>query len=116
MSCGCGQIIENSQKLTGCVCQSAGFCERHQCHKNGHFHMLCQSRPDYFALWETGKGPCIAEGGQQLEPTEIWFGLGDMLAAVIFWLSFGMLYAKTGCGCERRKWWLNRVRLWRITS
>jgi len=42
---------------TGCVCSGPGFCDRHQCAKTPHWHHLCQTRADYFGLWESGNGP-----------------------------------------------------------
>ncbi|MBN72689.1 MAG: hypothetical protein CME32_25830 [Gimesia sp.] len=47
---------------TGCECAAPGWCERHQCKKHPHFHRLCQTRTDYFDLWERGAGP-----GQNLQ-------------------------------------------------
>ncbi|WP_198000923.1 glycosyltransferase [Gimesia fumaroli] len=47
---------------TDCECASPGWCERHQCKKHPHFHKLCQTRTDYFELWEKGAGP-----GQNLQ-------------------------------------------------
>lgn len=35
-------------------------------------------------------------------------GLGDLVAAMIHWITLGGLRARTGCGCERRRQWLNR--------
>jgi len=49
--------------MTGCVCPAAGYCERHKTEKNEHWHMLCQTREDYFAVWEAGRGP-----GQRRSP------------------------------------------------
>jgi cellulose synthase/poly-beta-1,6-N-acetylglucosamine synthase-like glycosyltransferase len=49
--------------MTPCECAAAGFCPRHHCRKTPHWHMLCQTRPDYFRLWEEGRGP-----GQHLAP------------------------------------------------
>ncbi len=49
-------------KKTECECEEPGWCERHQCQKHPHFYKLCQSRPDYFQLWEEGRGP-----GQNLD-------------------------------------------------
>ena len=40
-----------------CTCSQAGWCERHQCHKTAHWHRLCRTRPQYFRLWEQGRGP-----------------------------------------------------------
>ena len=50
---------------SGCVCPQAGFCERHQCLKTEHWHMLCQTRSDYFQLWEEGRGPGQKQPQQQ---------------------------------------------------
>ena len=47
---------------TDCECAAPGWCERHQCKKHPHFHKLCQTRSDYFQLWEKGAGP-----GQNLQ-------------------------------------------------
>jgi len=43
--------------MTACECVEAGWCRRHQCQKTPHWHFLCQTRPDYFVLWEEGRGP-----------------------------------------------------------
>ena len=46
--------------MTNCSCQhSADYfhCDRHQCWKTEHWHMLCRTREDYFQLWEHGVGP-----------------------------------------------------------
>ena len=43
--------------MTNCECSESGWCERHKCKKTAHWVHLCQTRPDYFALWEQGKGP-----------------------------------------------------------
>jgi hypothetical protein len=48
---------------TTCACTGPGFCTRHQCVKTAHWHHLCQTRADYFQLWEEGRGP-----GQTLPP------------------------------------------------
>lgn len=48
---------DSESQAIGCVCSQAGFCERHQCLKTKHWHMLCQTRADYFQLWEEGRGP-----------------------------------------------------------
>ena len=42
---------------TGCECSQAGWCKRHNCHKPKHFYHLCQTRSDYFKMWEKGAGP-----------------------------------------------------------
>lgn len=46
--------------MTACACQPAEFpfrCDRHDCEKVEHWHHLCQTREDYFQLWEQGRGP-----------------------------------------------------------
>lgn len=43
--------------MTACTCPIAGYCDRHRTEKNEHWHMLCQTREDYFAKWERGRGP-----------------------------------------------------------
>lgn len=43
--------------MSKCECLQPGWCERHRCHKTVHWHDLCRTRSDYFALWERGNGP-----------------------------------------------------------
>lgn len=48
--------------ITPCQCQmdskSRGiFCDRHKCMKSKSLHTLCQTRQDYFEMWEEGVGP-----------------------------------------------------------
>ena len=43
--------------MTVCECTKSGWCQRHQCHKTAHWVGLCQTREDYFQLWEQGRGP-----------------------------------------------------------
>jgi hypothetical protein len=49
---------------TDCECAGPGVCWRHRCVKTRHWHRLCLARPDYFRLWEEGRGP-----GQSPEAT-----------------------------------------------
>lgn len=52
--------MENSgeyKTATGCVCPLAGFCAKHGIRKNPHFHHLCQTRQDYFNMYEKCIGP-----------------------------------------------------------
>lgn len=42
---------------TSCTCEHPGWCDRHKCTKTANWHKLCQTRADYFALWEEGRGP-----------------------------------------------------------
>jgi len=43
--------------MTGCVCDTPGFCERHGVKKNAHWHHLCKTNDRYFRAWEHGHGP-----------------------------------------------------------
>lgn len=43
--------------MTGCTCDTPGFCERHQVKKNAHWHLLCKTNDRYFHAWEHGHGP-----------------------------------------------------------
>ena len=47
----------SKEKKTKCECPLAGFCKRHNMVKGPHLHKLCQTREDYFQLWEEGFGP-----------------------------------------------------------
>jgi len=47
----------DDHRITGCICTTPGFCERHKCRKSEHWLHLCQTRPDYFQAWEEGRGP-----------------------------------------------------------
>jgi ADP-heptose:LPS heptosyltransferase len=58
-------------KVTPCECTGPGYCPRHRCDKVPHWFKLCQSDPDFFALWEKGDGPgqmrefrCVYRGAQ----------------------------------------------------
>ena len=43
--------------VTACECEQPGWCPRHKCTKTRHWHQLCRSMPDYFRVWEEGRGP-----------------------------------------------------------
>lgn len=48
--------------MPDCTCQHASdgnrvWCERHQIWKTAHWVQLCQTRPEYRALWDAGRGP-----------------------------------------------------------
>lgn len=111
MSCGCSgqEILKQSEIQTPCDCAAAGFCQRHKCNKNGHFHTLCKTRPDYFELWEQGRGPCVDESPAQAAGR---IGLGDVVEIVIRVVTMGRLKPWPGCGCKSRKAWLNRIVVW----
>lgn len=90
----------------GCVCEQPGWCERHQCHKTPHWHRLCQTRPDYYAMWEAGRGP-----GQVVPQPKM--GLGDYVEKVLS--SVGITEQRVTkllgkpCGCGKRKQKLNKL-------
>lgn len=50
-------MSSSTQNSSGCECSHPGWCVRHQCVKTSHWLGLCQSRSDYFQLWEEGRGP-----------------------------------------------------------
>lgn len=43
--------------MSECICQVAGYCERHKVLKTEHWLQLCKTREDYRVLWEAGRGP-----------------------------------------------------------
>lgn len=97
----CGCLIEASFVSTECECKAAGYCRRHKVEKTEHLVGLCRNNPAYFALWESGNGP------GQYPPKRL--GLGD----VVGWLaSIVGIVPWPGCGCDKRKAWLNRVTVW----
>lgn len=49
--------------MTDCTCPIAGYCARHRVDKTEHWHKLCQTRDDYRAAWDAGRGP-----GQSRKP------------------------------------------------
>jgi hypothetical protein len=95
--------------VTACECATAGFCPRHRCNKTEHFVRLCAERPEYFALWEAGKGPCIhgtpADGVPLATPRKSR-GLGDVVAKALDALG---IRKTAGCGCVQRRDWLNQI-------
>ena len=46
------------ETLTGCVCEQAGWCERHRCFKNAWLHLICRREQNIFEAFERGEGPC----------------------------------------------------------
>lgn len=47
------------ETVTGCVCESPGWCERHQCLKAAEWHLACRLMQSAFETWEAGGGPCL---------------------------------------------------------
>ena len=54
--------------VTGCVCESAGFCQRHGCEKTSTMRMLCCTRLKFFDAWEAGHGPNEQQPVRVLSP------------------------------------------------
>jgi hypothetical protein len=42
---------------TPCDCPAAGWCPRHKFTTTEHEHNLCRTRPEFFALFASGKSP-----------------------------------------------------------
>jgi hypothetical protein len=96
--------------VTGCECPEPGWCQRHGVQKSPHWHHLCQTHPEYFAIWEAGTGPGQAIPGGQ--------GLGDKVEQLLSAVGItqeryvavkGAFGLKGGCGCAKRKALLNKI-------
>jgi hypothetical protein len=46
------------EPLTPCRCETAGFCQRHQCEKTYSWVLACRLNWQMFQQWESGVGPC----------------------------------------------------------
>ena len=81
-----------------CVCQSSGFCERHQVNKNDHLHKLCQNHKGYFDKWEEGRGPLQPAKGlpRAIRKKGPGSHLKDLLAEK------GYRIKSQGCGCNSK--------------
>lgn len=95
---------------TGCVCEKAGYCERHKVNKNEHWYKLCCTRIDYWNAWERGAGL-----GQFLKPISmprirkresINSHIGDIIASRFEQL--GIVPVK-GCPCKDLQDKLNKT-------
>lgn len=106
--------------MTRCQCGGPGWCERHGVQKTPHYHHLCQTREDYFQLWEQGRGPgqIRPDGAGQASKSPGW---GDRLETTLTKMGiteerYVAVKAKFGlppcCGCAARKAWLNKVEQW----
>lgn len=47
--------------MTQCECPIAGFCKRHQINKTPLLHHKCQTDPNFWNAWESGRGPAIVQ-------------------------------------------------------
>ena len=62
---------------------------------------------------KSGLPPELEQQYRDLWESQRTFGLGDLVEKIIRTLTFGRTKPTPGCGCERRKQRLNRIRLWR---
>jgi hypothetical protein len=100
-----------------CPCTEPGWCEQYQMQMTTHWVKLCQTRPEYRALWQQGIGP--GQFGGTATPRAK--GLGDKVADTLKKLGitperyvevkqrFGL---PPTCDCAKRQEWLNQVGRW----
>jgi hypothetical protein len=82
--------------MTGCECQSPGFCQRHGIHKGPAWFKLCQKSEKHWQAWEAGHGVGQRRGaGKPLQPTRRR-GPGTELSKML--KRFGIEYVP-GCKC-----------------
>src|ERR1041385_8214711 len=115
----CEKILEASKHLTGCECEASGYCNRHSMHKHDVWHRLCKTDHGYFTQYEQGVGPgqVFTDSGSLESPhptAHVVAGrrtiyLGDFLA---YWIGKMGFKSWAGCGCDSRRAYLNRFRLW----
>ncbi len=109
--------MSESETTTGCVCPLAGWCERHKMQKHPVWHRNCHTRPEWFALYESGHrheaAPAILIASSPEPPIE---GVGDVLAAIfektgVAWFAerAAKLAGLKGCGCKERQQLLNEI-------
>lgn len=108
--------------MSGCDdCKGPGWCERHKVDKPAHWVHLCQTRPDYRAAWEAGRGPGQARTATEMRVTRAKNGLGDSVESMLKTLGITperyvevkqMFGLPPTCGCAKRKEWLNKVGRW----
>lgn len=78
-----------------CECAVAGFCRRHKVSKVPHWHHLCNTRADYFARWEQGRGPGQHRGKPASAPPPLPPGMVRRL-----WNLASSLTAFVADGCK----------------
>ena len=84
-----------------CSCPLAGWCDRHDVRKNNTWHQLCQSKDNYRAAWDEGRGP-----GQpkkpltpaQLERQQRIKEASQRTQRLIGWMTFFRLPDEQGVG------------------
>ena len=116
--------------MTTCECTVSGWCRRHRCGKTEHLRQLCRTRPDYFRLWEEGRGPgqhhSLREPGLLRKVLNFWWALCRFLAnrrrqvrRAVYQERLAicrecpsldgerMVCREKQCGCkvERKAWW-----------
>lgn len=96
--------------MTECVCTVAGWCNRHKLQKSQAWVALCQSRPDYFSLWDAGSGPgnpinpqiAIAQAYYKFQrATALWSELHSQDHPTESWFAAWVSRVPNfGCGCR----------------
>lgn len=84
--------------MTGCVCDLAGWCERHKVNKNDHLVKLCKTKQNYWDAWERGSGPKQEiDVGRRIASAMPKARVGSRLKQRIADLGY---VAEQGCGCN----------------
>lgn len=78
-----------------CTIPDGGYCERHRMQKTPALVRLCQTRPDYFALWEKRTEWTVDQPSR---------GLGDTATKVAHALGISQC-----AGCKKRQATLNQL-------
>ena len=113
--------------MTNCECKLAGWCNRHQRTKTSHMLHLCQTREEYFNLWEKGnnkKSRVIVKEAKRDKDARLveWLklfaiesdrGVGDIVERMLSKVggrAIKMSLKKLGvnCGCTNRQEALNK--------
>jgi len=91
---------------SACECNGPGFCQRHKCNKTAHWFHLCQTRPDYFQLWEQGRGPGQSTNAQPVTSPTLFQKFWNLTQAVTAFVADGcktvdqVEYARRLAVCE----------------
>jgi len=87
--------------MTACTCPLAGYCDRHGIDKSEHWHQLCQTRDNYRAAWDEGRGPGQPRKpltAAQIERQERVKEASNRTARLIGWLTFFRANGDAGIG------------------
>ena len=101
--------------MSECQCQfpegeNRVWCECHKCWKTRNWHKLCQTREDYRALWDEGRGPGQTRadvlGKTTIAKKPQIKGVGDHMKDLTAELK---IKPKKGCGCNALANEMNRL-------